>query len=55
MTNITELEKDIIEIKERNRRVESDKSWETSWERKMAVAALTYAVVVAFFLAAVKF
>ncbi len=52
MATLKQLGKEIEAIKERNRRVESDKSWETSLERKMAVAGLTYAVVVAFFLAA---
>lgn len=29
-----ELEKEIMEIKERNKRVELDKKWETSWQEK---------------------
>lgn len=28
-----ELEKEIEQIKERNKRVELDKAWETSWTR----------------------
>ena len=30
-----DLEKEIIQIKERNKRVELDKKWETSWTRKL--------------------
>lgn len=32
-------------IQERNRRVEADKAWETSWARRLCIAALTYVVV----------
>jgi hypothetical protein len=35
-------------IEERNNRVEVDKAWETSWTRKIAIAVLTYLVVVAY-------
>ena len=42
------MKKEIEEIKERNRRVESDKSWETSWTRRGILATLTYIVVVIF-------
>lgn len=37
-------------IEARNRRVELDKAWETSIERKVIITALTYATIVAFFL-----
>jgi|GEM_PF-132197 len=33
-------------IEERNRRVELDKAWETSWTRRAAIAVLTYIVIV---------
>jgi hypothetical protein len=33
-------------IKERNRRVEADKAWETSWTRKLVIAAFTYVFAV---------
>jgi len=46
---MSNLEQEIAEIKERNRRVEADKAWETSWSRKDLVAALTYLVVVSVF------
>jgi hypothetical protein len=43
------LQKEIEQIKERNKKVEADKSWETSWSRKLVIAVLTYAVIVIFF------
>tara|TARA_B100001971_G_C17791751_1_gene334880 strand:+ start:315 stop:575 length:261 start_codon:yes stop_codon:yes gene_type:complete len=44
-----DLEKEIVSVKERNKRVEMDKAWETSWSRKIAVVLLTYIVIVVFF------
>ena len=49
MVNFAELQREIKTIQERNQRVEADKAWETSWERKVLVALLTYFVVVLFF------
>ena len=49
MVNFAELQREIKTIQERNQRVEADKAWETSWERKILVALLTYFVVVLFF------
>lgn len=43
-----ELEKEIELIKERNKRVEADKAWETSGIRKICIAVLTYLVVVCY-------
>lgn len=43
-----ELEKEIEQIKERNKRVEQDKAWETSWTRKICICILTYIVVVTY-------
>jgi hypothetical protein len=43
------IEQEIINIKKRNRRVEADKAWETSWMRYVILAILTYIVVVIFF------
>ena len=43
-----DLEKEIKIIKDRNKRVEKDKAWETSWMRKIAIAILTYIVVVLY-------
>lgn len=45
------LEKDIEQIKARNERVEADKSWETSWSRKLVIFVLTYAAISAYFYA----
>lgn len=42
------IEKEIEEIKTRNKRVELDKAWETSWTRKICIMILTYIVVVIY-------
>lgn len=42
------LEIDIEKIKERNRRVELDKRWETSSTRRICIMILTYIVVVVY-------
>ena len=52
MTTIEELKKELDEIKTRNKRVEADKAWETSWTRKLLILILTYIVIVIFFLVA---
>lgn len=46
---MSELETEINKIKQRNKRVEVDKAWETSVVRKIIVAILTYFVIVIFF------
>lgn len=43
-----ELENEILKIKERNKKVELDKAWETSWTRKICICILTYIVVVIY-------
>ena len=43
-----DLEKEIEAIKARNKRVETDKAWETSWTRRVCIMVLTYAVVVLY-------
>ena len=48
MPTIQELKKEIQEIKERNKRVERDKLWETSITRKFLIAILTYLVIALF-------
>ena len=48
------LEKRIEEIENRNKRVGSDKAWETSWTRKLSIAILTYLVVVAYLYFVIK-
>ena len=52
MSTIEELKKELDEIKARNKRVEADKAWETSWARKLLILVLTYFVIVIFFLVA---
>lgn len=42
------LESEIEKIKERNKKVELDKSWETSLTRKLCICVLTYIVVVIY-------
>lgn len=50
MEELEQIKEDIKEIKERNKRVEKDKAWETSLFRKVLIAILTYVVVVIFFI-----
>lgn len=45
---IEELKKEIENIKLRNKRVELDKKWETSWTRKICIMILTYIVVIIY-------
>jgi hypothetical protein len=42
---LKEIEKRLARIEERNNRVERDKSWETSFERKFLILVLTYFVI----------
>ena len=46
---LKELEKEIAKVKVRNKRVEADKAWETSFTRKILVTVFTYFVIVLFF------
>jgi len=48
MDNLEELKQEIIKIKNRNKKVEADKAWETSFFRKILIAILTYIVIVLF-------
>lgn len=41
---IQKIERELEEIKERNKRVEYDKAWETSTFRILLIAAITYVV-----------
>ena len=43
-----ELKKEIENIKNRNKRVELDKKWETSFTRRLCICVLTYIVVVIY-------
>ena len=40
------IEDRINKIEERNKRVELDKRWETSWARKISIMVFTYIVVI---------
>ena len=42
------IEKEIEKIKKRNKKVELDKSWETSWIRRVCICILTYSIVVVY-------
>jgi hypothetical protein len=42
------LEKEIEQIKLRNKKVEKDKAWETSGIRKICIMILTYIVVIIY-------
>lgn len=43
-----DLNYEIEEIKKRNKRVELDKAWETSFLRKICICILTYIVVITY-------
>jgi len=45
---IMDLEKEIIAIKERNQKVERDKTWENSFFRKTSIVLITYIVSIIF-------
>ena len=45
---LRDLEKNVEEILERNKRVELDKKWESSTTRKVCIAILTYIVVIIY-------
>ena len=42
------IEQELENIKKRNKRVELDNSWETSWTRKICIMILTYLIVVIY-------
>jgi len=50
---MNDIEKRLNALEQRNKRVELDKAWETSWIRKGIIVILTYVTVVLFFFAAV--
>ena len=53
MASLKELEKRIRVIEERNRRVETDKAWETSLTRRALLTLFTY-LAVGFYLNAIN-
>jgi len=42
------IEERLNAIEARNKRVELDKAWETSWTRRLLIGGLTYAIVVIY-------
>lgn len=52
MTTLNQLEKEVNAIKKRNQRVEADKSWETSYTRRILLTLFTY-FAVGFYLQAI--
>lgn len=43
-----DLEKRVERLEARNRRVEADKAWETSWIRRLLISSLTYLIVLCY-------
>jgi len=43
-----DVEKEVKQIVERNKKVESDKAWETSFTRRTIIAVMTYLMIVLF-------
>lgn len=48
MTTLSELESRIEKLESRNKRVEQDKAWETSWTRKVLIIIFTYLSIAAY-------
>ena len=46
---MNDIEKRLTTIEQRNKKVELDKAWETSWSRRIIIAILTYLTIVLFF------
>ena len=44
MKTLEEISAEIVVVQERNKRVELDKAWETSWTRRISIMILTYIV-----------
>ena len=49
MATLMELEKRVAAIEERNRRVETDKTWETSYTRRILLFLFMYLALGAYF------
>lgn len=52
MPTIEDLQLQVEEIQRRNKRVELDKAWETSYVRKFLILFFTYFIVTLFFVIA---
>lgn len=53
MVSIDELENQVKEIQDRNRRVEKDKKWEQSYTRRLLLMFFTY-LAIGFYLQAIE-
>ncbi len=53
MRTLEQLEEEIEKIKKRNRRVEADKAWETSYTRRILLMIFTY-LAIGFYLVVIK-
>lgn len=53
MANLEDIEKRIRNIEERNRKVEADNAWETSYTRKILLIFFTY-ISIGFYLSAIN-
>lgn len=45
MPNLKKLEERVSKIEERNKKVETDKAWETSYTRKVLLSVFTYVAI----------
>lgn len=45
MSEISEIKQRLSKIEARNRRVELDKTWETSWTRRLLILIFTYVLI----------
>ena len=48
MATLNHIQNEIREIKDRNRRVELDKAWETSMTRTLIISFMTYIIIGSF-------
>jgi hypothetical protein len=53
MSSLQQLENRIATIEKRNKKVEMDKVWETSWSRRILLILFTY-IAIGFYLNAIK-
>ncbi len=49
MSSLEQLQAEISAIKGRNARVETEKAWETSWQRRIGIIITTYFVMILAF------
>lgn len=49
MSSLEQLQAEITSIQGRNARVEKEKAWETSWQRKLGIIVTTYFVMILVF------